>query len=104
MRMLRDHKGQAIRLTAERLSHIFDHPEMVGLEIAIMKAVRRSHCVVGSASDSTVRLYYRLVQGTLVGDKYVCVFVKLSGGDAFVLTAHLTDKVKKGVRKWPNAE
>jgi molybdopterin synthase catalytic subunit len=36
-----------------------------------------------------------------VGAKYICVVVKLAGDDAFVLTAYLTDRIKKGVPLWP---
>jgi hypothetical protein len=39
--------------------------------------------------------------GTLVGDKYLCVAVKIRATDAFVLTAYLTDRVKRGVPLWP---
>jgi hypothetical protein len=39
--------------------------------------------------------------GTRVGDKYLCVVVKLIADDAFVLTAYLTDTVKKGRLLWP---
>jgi len=41
--------------------------------------------------------------GTRVGDKWLCVVVKVSDADAFVLTASLTDKIKQGVRLWPSA-
>lgn len=44
------------------------------------------------------RLYYRYDLGTVVGDKYMCVVVKASPDDAFVLTAFLTDRNKKGRR------
>jgi hypothetical protein len=40
----------------------------------------------------------------MVGDKFVCVVVKVSGDDAFVLTAYLAEKVKKGVQVWPRSE
>ncbi len=40
------------------------------------------------------RLYYRFYLGTRAGDKYLCVIVKLAGGDAFVVTAYLTDRIK----------
>jgi hypothetical protein len=59
-----------------------------------------SQCVVKSISDIRVCLYYRFYQDTRVGDKYLYVVVK--GGDAedYVLTAYLTDKVKKGEILW----
>jgi hypothetical protein len=36
----------------------------------------------------------------LLSDKFVCVVVKVKPGDAFVLTAYLTDKPKKGTVLW----
>jgi hypothetical protein len=39
--------------------------------------------------------------GTAVGDKFLCVVVKLIEADAFVVTAYLTDQVKKGKQIWP---
>lgn len=39
--------------------------------------------------------------GTRVGDKWLCVVVKYKTEDAFVLTAYLTDRPKKGERIWP---
>ena len=59
--------------------------------------------VVQSLSDPGVRLYYRFYVGTLVGDKFLCVVVKLDADDAFVLTAYLTDEIKKGTEIWPTS-
>jgi hypothetical protein len=61
----------------------------------------RPECVVESFSDPHARLYYRFYFGTLVGNKYVCVVVKVAGDDAFVVTAYLTERVKRGVQIWP---
>lgn len=60
-----------------------------------------SEGVVGSLSDPQARLYYRFYFGTRVGDRYLCVVVKVAGDDAFVLTAYLTDRIKRGVALWP---
>jgi len=79
MKTIHDYQGLAIRLTDERLAHILEHPE----------------------SDSAARLYYRFYMGTMVGDKYLCVVVKIMGEEAFVLTAYLTDRMKRGVLLWP---
>ncbi len=76
MRVLHDHEVLAVRVTDERLAHILEHPEMAGMEEAI---------------EATLR----------VGDRYLCVVVKVAGDDAFVLTAYLTDRIKKGVALWP---
>jgi len=36
-----------------------------------------------------------------VGDKWLCVVVKYGTNDAFVVTAYLTDQLKKGAQLWP---
>jgi len=101
MKTLHDHQGLAIRLTEERLAHILGHPEMAGMERAIEETLQSPERVVESFSDPQARLYYRFYFGTLVGGKYVCVIVKVTGADAFVLTAYLTNKIKRGVPVWP---
>jgi hypothetical protein len=57
MRVLRDFQGLAIRLTAERLAHILDHPEMVGMEPAIERTSAHPERVVESFADPEARLY-----------------------------------------------
>ena len=47
----------AIRLTDERLSHILRHPEMVGLEEDIERALATPDSVVESVSDTETQLY-----------------------------------------------
>lgn len=103
MKILHDYRGLAIRLTDERLAHIHEHPEMLRLDTAIEETLAHPQFVVQSASDEQASLYYRFYVGTMVGDKYLCVVVKVLPGDAFVLTAYLTDKVKEGERLWPTS-
>jgi hypothetical protein len=99
--LLRDFAGRPIRLTDERLQHIREHPEMLGLEPAIAVALAQPEHVVVSWQDPSVLLYHRLQRVTGVGEKYLCVVVKFGVDDAFVLTAYLTDTVKRGIRLWP---
>lgn len=101
MRILRDFQGLAIRLSDERLAHILEHPEMVAMESAIEQTLARPERVIESFSDPRAHLYYRYYLGTRVGGKYLCVVVKLTEVDAFVLTAYLTDTIKRGVMVWP---
>jgi molybdopterin synthase catalytic subunit len=103
MRILHDFQGLAIRLTDERLAHVLEHPEMQGLEGAMEETLAQPERVVQSFSDPQARLYYRLYVGTWLGDKFLCVVVKVVRNDAFVLTAYLTDKIKQGVQLWPSA-
>jgi hypothetical protein len=49
-------------------------------------------------------LYYRFHQATEAGPKHLCVVGKISQDDAFVVTACLTDSVKRGWRLWPETE
>jgi hypothetical protein len=101
MRILQDYAGRNVRLTAERLEHILGHAEMADQEAALEETLRRPQLVLQSTSDETATLNYRWYFGTKVGDKWLCVVVKYMGDDAFVLTAYLTDKPKKGQQLWP---
>jgi len=99
--MLKDYQGRPVRLTNERLSHILEHPEMKSLEEAFIETLAHPMLVVQSQSDVATELSYRYYFGTRVGDKWLYVVVKYAVDDAFVLTAYLTDKPKKGDRLWP---
>jgi hypothetical protein len=101
MATLTDHEGRAIRLTEERWKHISEHPEMRGMREALEETMRAPEVVHESASDPAAHLYYRFYHRTMVGGKYLCAVVKLAKEDAFVVTAFLTDRVKKGRVVWP---
>lgn len=101
MKIFTDYQGRVVRLTDERLTHILEHPEMLGMQRALEETVRHPALVFESEIDFAVRLNYRFYFGTRVGDKWLCVVVKYAQEDAFVLTAYLTDKPKKGEQVWP---
>ena len=101
MKLLRDYQGLTVRLTDERLEHILEHPEMVALEASIGETLVDPERVVQSLSDSSVRLFYRHYPVTSVGAKFLCVVVKMGFEDSFVITAYLTDRMKKGEIVWP---
>jgi hypothetical protein len=48
MELLQDCFGKTVRLTAERLGHIREHPEMLGLESEISKVLANPALVVES--------------------------------------------------------
>ena len=100
MKTFKDYTGRSVRLTDERLKHILDHPEMKKMAAAIGQTLAEPQQVIQSLSDKEAKLYYRYYLGTKVGDKYLCVVVKVSKNDAFVLTAYLTDVIKKGELIW----
>ena len=101
MKIIYDHEGMGIRLTDERLAHILEHPEMAGMQSAIEQTLAHPERIIESLSDPEARLYYRFYVGTMVGDKFLCVVVKIVGEEAFVLTAYLTDRIKRRVLIWP---
>jgi hypothetical protein len=101
MVVLTDYEGRSVRLTEERWGHVEEHPEMVGLREAVAETLRKPEAVIESASDPLARLYYRFYHRTMVGGKHLCVVVKILSDDAFVVTAYLTDRVKKGTFLWP---
>lgn len=68
---------------------------------AISETLKTPEKVIQSLSDSEARLYYRFYPKTPVGAKYLCVIAKIPRDDAFILTAYLTDSVKKGEVLWP---
>jgi len=100
MKVYRDYKGQSIRLTEERRKHILEHPEMKSLMPRIEETLSEPQRVIQSLSDKDANLYYKYYLGTMVGDKYLCVVVKMIKKDAFILTAYLTDTIKKGEILW----
>lgn len=101
MKIFKDIEGRPIRLTDERRRHILEHPEMINMVSAIEETLVSPHKIIESLSDAHAHLYYRFYIGTKVGDKYLCVVVKINSDDAFVLTAYLTDTMKKGKILWP---
>jgi hypothetical protein len=101
MQVVTDYAGRRVRLTDERRRHILDRPEMAGMNDAIVETLQAPEAVVASRTDPAVALAYRHYSATPVGDKWLCVVVKYQGEDAFVITAYLTDTVKKGERLWP---
>ena len=101
MKTIRDCFGRSIRLTDERMAHILQHQEMVGMEAEVERTLQSPAEVRVSRSDNTVRLFYEYYARTRVGGKWLCVVVKYPPDDAFVVTAYLTDQLKQGESIWP---
>src|ERR687896_431999 len=93
--LISDFQGNPIRLPDERVSHILRrHRNISGMEWAIPQTLQAPDTVRTSRADPQVRYHYRWYTGTVEGDKYLCVVVKLLPGDAFVLTAYLTSRIR----------
>ncbi|WP_073069267.1 hypothetical protein [Phormidesmis priestleyi] len=91
-----DFQGRQIRLTDERRQHILEHPEMTALEHELEQTLIEPEKVRRSQSDPSVILYYRYCKDTIVGEKWLCIVVKILINDAFILTVYLTNKLKSG--------
>ena len=102
MELLQDCFGKNVRLTTERLEHIREHPEMVGLESEISRVLASPEFVLESQTDSAVNLFYDFYSQTIVGGKWLCVVVRypIEPPDAFIVTAYLTNKPKQGTILW----
>jgi len=57
VQVLTDYQGRLVRLTDERLRHIHEHPEMIGLDSAIAETLSRPQTVIQSVSDPQAELY-----------------------------------------------
>lgn len=101
LELVRDRFGRWVRVTEERLEHIREHPEMRGIEPLLSVALGDPARVVASLSDPWVWLYYRQIAHPSLHAKLLCVAVKGGWRDAFVLTAYLTNREKRGRRIWP---
>jgi hypothetical protein len=73
---------------------------MTGMRSAVEDTLRLPEVVVQSLGDARARLYYRYHQQTIVSSKYLCVVVVQTPDDAFVVTAYVTDQIKKGDVLW----
>ena len=103
--VLIDYLGRKVRLTTERRQHILKHyPEMKEWVDKIGSVLTRPERVVRSRSDPEAELFYTWQTQTRVGPKYLCVVVVVRKNDAFVLTAYLTDGIKKGEILWPRSD
>ena len=93
--------GRKVRVSEERLTHIADsHPEMNDQVPRIEETLSFLDNVVESNTDNSVELYYRKYENTPIGEKYLCVILKVKENDVFMLTAYFTDTIKRGRTIW----
>ncbi len=101
MKWFRDIHNRQICLTDERHEHIeADHPEMFGQFDKIEQTIQNPDIIVRSKTDSYVELFYRYYDVTPVNGKYLCIVVKISDDNIFIITACFTDTIKKGEVLW----
>lgn len=101
MHKFKDKQGRWVRFSDERLSHLESHhPEMAGQLDRISETLAVPDIIVRSRTDTLVELFYKQYISTLVSTKFLCVVVKTSKDNNFIITAYYTDTVKRGDILW----
>ncbi len=101
MKVIFDIFDEPVRLTENRLAHIVEtHPEMVDQLLNLEEMLVNSYAVIESINDNAVQLFYRKFRHITFGNKYLCVVVKIQSTDTFIITAYITDAIKKGREIW----
>jgi hypothetical protein len=96
MTIIKDKFGRKIRLTDERLQHIFVKKEMKSQKDKIVETLKKPDIIKKSLHNENVLIFYKWYQNTPVASKYLSVVVKYKKEDRFILTAFFTDKIKVG--------
>ncbi len=68
------------------------HESVTGLEEQVKETLRNPAYIRLSKEDKAVHLYY-----APYSKYYLCVVCRHLNGDGFIITAYLTDQIKKGV-------
>ena len=101
MHIFCDSNGRRIRLSDERKEHLeSEHPEMENQIDRITLTLLAPDRIIRSRTDDEVELHYRFFETTPVTRKHLCVVVKSSAADSFIITVYFTDSVKKGDVLW----
>lgn len=83
---------QKIRITKRHWDHIVSkHESIIGLEEIVKETLKNPTYVRISKEDRNVYLYYKPYR-----KYFLCVVCRHFNGDGFIITAYLTDDIKKG--------
>ena len=96
--------GRRVQLTDEGWEHIVaEHEYMVYFSAEIGETLREPDEIRRSLTDPEKgRLFYKWYYGTIKGDKWVCVVVKILPSEAFVTTSYVTGRIqRRGELLWP---
>jgi hypothetical protein len=96
MKIIKDKFGEKVRLTNERLQHIFLKKEMKSQEEKIYETLENPDVIKKSLHNESVLIFYKWYKNTPASSKYLAVVVKYKEEDKFILTAFFTDKIKRG--------
>lgn len=95
--------GRRVQLTDEGWEHILERRRyMADFRAEMRETLWEPDEIRRSIKDpERGRLYYKWYYGTVKGDKWVCVVVKVLTAEAFIMTAYVTGKIRRGERLWP---
>ena len=95
-----DKYGNSVRLTAEKLDHILLHKEMHEMIDNINDTLLEPDFIIESHLDESVRLFVRNYVTRQFGEKHLCVVVKYSDRDSFIITSYIARDLPKGEILW----
>lgn len=85
------------------MDHIKEsHPELTKQLFRVNETLLQPDYIIRSKSDPEATLYYKFYENTTVGKKFLCVVVKASQDDYFILTTYFSDTIKRGDLLWTN--
>lgn len=91
-------KGIPIRITHERWTHITEsHDYMAGNMDLVLATIEDPDYIVSGEKDEQIAL--KLYPETSLGEKHVAVVYKEEGPDGFIITAFMTSKAEKLLKK-----
>ncbi len=95
---VRAKNGGLIRTSRKywRLITRVKHPLVAGKEEEVIKTLKDPILIKESIADKKVHLYYTKMNSS----KYFCVVVKNEGRRGFIITAYITNRIKKGKLIW----
>lgn len=95
MQVFRDYMGRDVRLTDERLEHIYSrHFYMRGMEYAIAETINNPEVVRVDEDDNEAELFYRWYTIPGWGRGWLLVVVIVKEDDAFIATAYMTGAIR----------
>ena len=90
--------GLNIRTTSDYWGLIqIKHPEVKDKLMLIKETLKMPDLITKSKIDSNVLLFYKRIN-----NHWICVVAKSLEIDGFIITAYITDKIKEGIKVWPN--
>ncbi len=73
------------------------HPEVSDKLALIKEMLKMPDLITKSKIDTSVLLFYKKIN-----NYWLCAVIKCFEIDGFIITVYFTDKIKEGIKIWPN--